>query len=119
MTNKSTETAVVVGHTPGRGRNWLASTGPHGYGAHDGVTVTDNRGLVVAVAIGDVPELDAIKTARLIAAAPDLLEALMLHDAYLALPQDRGGPNGTKGRAHQAWLNAKAAAIAKATGVTP
>lgn len=66
---------MSAAHTPGRDRNWRASAGRSGYGAHDGVTVTDNRGLVVAVAIGDVPELDALATARLIAAAPDLLEA--------------------------------------------
>lgn len=54
--------------------------------------------------------------------APDLrdqmamaaLTALRLHDAYLAVPQDRGGPNGTKGRAHQAWLDAKAEALSLA-----
>ena len=67
---------MSAAHTPGRDRNWRASAGRSGYGAHDGVTVTDNRGLVVAVAIGDVPELDALATARLIAAAPDLLAAL-------------------------------------------
>lgn len=63
-----------VGHTAGD-CNWRASRCDLGYGHYGGVTVTDNRGLVVAVALGDVPELDADKTARLIAAAPDLLEA--------------------------------------------
>ena len=67
-------TADSAGHAPGRGRDWIASRSPLGYGSHNGVTVTDNCGLVVAVAIGDVPELDALATARLIAAAPDLLE---------------------------------------------
>lgn len=50
------------------------------------------------------------------AVAADLLDALRLHDAYMAIPQDRGGQNGPKGKAHQAWLDAKSAAIAKATG---
>jgi hypothetical protein len=73
-------------HTPGRNRNWTASTGNGGYGFYDGATVTDNRGLVVAVALGDAPELDALATARLIASAPDLLEALTaLYASYKAL----------------------------------
>ena len=58
---------------------------------------------------------EALANARLIAAAPELLEALMLFDAYLAIPQDRGGPTGPKGLAHQAWIDAKNAAIKKAT----
>jgi len=48
----------------------------NGYGKHDGVTVRDARGYVVAVAIADVPELDPDGLARLIAAAPDMLQAL-------------------------------------------
>jgi hypothetical protein len=97
-------------HTPGRNRNWTASTGSSGYGAHDGVTVTDNRGLVVAVAIGDVPELDALATARLIASAPDLLEACQTALAYCEhLQSSMFGVEPT----HAAELRA---AIAKATG---
>lgn len=47
-----------------------------GYGSLNGSSISDARGLIVAVAIGDVPELDAASNARLIAAAPDLLAAL-------------------------------------------
>lgn len=89
-------------------RNWLASSGPHGYGAHDGVTVTDNRGLVVAVAVGDVPELDAMANARLIAAAPDLLAALnRLINATAILPPSMDEPGSAMAQAR--------AAIRKAT----
>jgi len=52
--------------------------------------------------------------ARLIAAAPRLLAALRLYDHWAAMPQDRGGKNGPKGRAHAAFLAAKDAAIAEA-----
>jgi len=97
-------------HTPGRGRNWRASTGRSGYGVHDGVTVTDNRGLVVAVAIGDVPELDAMATARLIAAAPDLLEAAQGADlSAVDIDADMVTISGASYRALRA-------AIRKATG---
>lgn len=75
---------------------------------------TPDGGWLASVHIDGEPEL-ARNQARLIAAAPELLEALMLFDAYLALPQDRGGPTGPKGLAHQAWIDAKNAAIAKAT----
>ncbi len=40
------------------------------------------------------------------------LKALRLHDEYAALPADRGGANGRKGKAQAAWLAAKAAALA-------
>lgn len=59
---------------------------------------------------------EEVANARLIAAAPDLLEALKLHDAYMALPTDRGGAFGPKGQARAAFDDAKRAAIAKATG---
>jgi hypothetical protein len=93
-------------HTPGRNRNWTASTGNGGYGFYDGATVSDNRGLVVAVALGDAPELDALATARLIAAAPDLLEAAI----EFVRKVDAGEARSTKSYA------AFKAAIAKATG---
>lgn len=53
-----------------------------GYGALNGSSISDASGLIVAVAIGDVPELDAASNARLIAAAPDLIEALEQCDEY-------------------------------------
>jgi len=52
--------------------------------------------------------------ARLIAAAPDLLEALKLHVAYEAVPTDRGGRDGPKGKAWAAFIAARDAALAKA-----
>ena len=52
-------------------------------------------------------------------AATLALQALQLYDVYTALPQDRGGPNGPKGRAHQAWLDAKAEAQASAEQALP
>lgn len=48
------------------------------------------------------------------AAAPDLLEALRLYDVWQATPTDRGGKDGTKGRAFAAFIAAKDAALAKA-----
>jgi hypothetical protein len=60
------------GHTPGP---WEIA-GPNGYGDIDGHRVRDPRGYILAVAIGDVPELSPEANARLIASAPDLLEAL-------------------------------------------
>jgi hypothetical protein len=54
--------------------------------------------------------------ARLIAAAPDMFEALRLHKVYEALPTDRGGSDGPKGRARAAWIAARNAALSKAGG---
>lgn len=54
----------------------LSIAGANGYGAHNGVAVQDRTGLICAVAIGDVPELDADAMARLIVAAPSLAEKL-------------------------------------------
>lgn len=59
---------------------------------------------------------EAEANARLIAAAPDMLEALRLHDVYMDTPQDRGGAFGAKAQARAAFDDAKRAAIAKATG---
>lgn len=50
------------------------------------------------------------------AAAPDLLEALRLYEVYDAMPSDRGGRNGPRGKAYQAFVDAKNAALAKAEG---
>ena len=43
-----------------------------------------------------------------------MIEALELHVAYEKIPADRGGTNGTKGRAWAAFIAARDAAIAKA-----
>lgn len=52
--------------------------------------------------------------AVLIAAAPELLNALRLNVAYEAVPADRGGSSGPKGKAWAAFIAARDAAIAKA-----
>lgn len=46
----------------------------------------------------------------------ELLEALTLYDVWASTPQDRGGKSGSKGRALEAFLIAKDAAIAKHNG---
>lgn len=55
-----------------------ATDGDHGYGSFNGVRVRATKGAeyVLAIVIGDVSELDAAANARLIAAAPELYEAL-------------------------------------------
>ena len=68
-----------------------------GYGGFKGFPIKDTRsGLVVAVAIGDVPELDARANATLFAAAPTLYDALY---AILLITD----------REHVAWERARAA----------
>lgn len=59
---------------------------------------------------------EARANARLIAAAPDLLEALRLWQVWDDTPRDRGGKLGPKGLAWTAFDNARKASIAKATG---
>ena len=105
-------------HTPGR---WYVGS-KAGYGAHDGVAVREERGLVLAVAIGDVPELKADANARLIAAAPDLLaalQALVANPAFeLGSPKIEGRKGPRKTAAEEAWNGFVAnahAAIARAT----
>lgn len=49
-------------------------------------------------------------------AGPDLLAALQLHIEYEAIPSDRGGANGPKGRAWKEFVDARDKAIAKAMG---
>jgi hypothetical protein len=46
----------------------------------------------------------------------ELYEALKLHVAYEALPADRGGKLGPKGRAWAAFVNARDDALLKARG---
>lgn len=59
-------------------------------------------------------DVQGLATANLIAAAPDLCAALLLHRTYEAMPTDRGGPNGPKGKAYTAFVAARDAALAKA-----
>lgn len=88
---------------------WKVEGGP-GYANTRGVNIKDDRGLVLAVAIGDVPELDAEANARLIAAAPDLLS---IARRFVAL--DGGAWNVARHAAEKQELLAEAcAAIAKA-----
>ena len=54
--------------------------------------------------------------AHLIAAAPDMYEALEAYGDYLSTPSDRGGKNGPKGKAHDKFISLKNAALAKAEG---
>jgi len=54
--------------------------------------------------------------AHLIAAAPCMKYALELYDIYEAMPADRGGKNGPKGKAYAAFIKAKDEATAKAEG---
>lgn len=44
---------------------------------------------------------------------PDLVEALRLHAAYEAMPADRGGKNGPKGRAWTAFITARDTLLAR------
>lgn len=60
---------------------------------------------------------EGLENAYLIAASPDLLEALELHVAYEAVPTDRGGSQGPKGKAWAAFVEARDAAIKKAKGL--
>jgi hypothetical protein len=55
-----------------------------------------------------------VRRFHLIAAAPAMLETVKLHVAYEALPQDRGGRNGPKGKAWAAFIAARDAVLATA-----
>lgn len=96
-------------------RPWSALDG-RGYGQLNGRAIRASNGLILAVAIGDVPEIPVEANARLIAAAPELLATLkslltlderVCHEdcyGYADLMQD-----------NQAWDVARAA-IAQAMG---
>lgn len=105
MTDKSTKTAVVVGHTPG---NWRSET------FDSGIAILAPADPVGSIEVARVTPFyrEARRNeanARLIAAAPDLLEACRILVAGLC---HFDGP--TLGDVEKAE-----AAIAKATGVTP
>ncbi|MBO6901412.1 MAG: hypothetical protein JJ864_08700 [Rhizobiaceae bacterium] len=59
---------------------------------------------------------DAVLGKPMYDAASEMLDALRLHVEFEAIPQDRGGKNGPKGRAWTAFIAARDAAIAKAEG---
>lgn len=70
----------------------------------------------IAVVYGPSTTPESLANAKLIAASPQLYEAARLHQTYEAMPADRGGKNGPKGSAREAWLAAEACALAKAEG---
>lgn len=90
------------------------TTPPQGW---DGWEIYGDDGAKVVCAVYG-PQRDRVTEAdaHLIAAAPDLLAALKLQIAHEAMPADRGGKDGPKGRAWQNFIEARDAAIAKAEG---
>ena len=74
--------------------------------------VDDTTGRVICCNEPYYPTKLDPKHAHLIAAAPAMLEAIKLHVAYEALPQDRGGKNGPKGKAWAAFIAARDAVLA-------
>lgn len=100
---------MSCGHPP------LTVHGRSGYGSLNGVSVKDARGLTVAVAIGDVPELKPVELARLIAAAPELLAELQVAVLHLETLHSLSAPEGTGRGLLWARIKAARAAIAKAT----
>lgn len=83
-----------------------------GYGFHDEVFSSTKE--TVAIALGDTQE-KATCNARLIAAAPDLLEALKVMTAHYCNLVRSGDAGNWEPDAEQEVMTAKAA-IAKATG---
>ena len=57
-------------------------------------------------------------TTRLIAAAPDMYEALKAYDKHIELPKDPPLQAGPKGKAYSDFLLLRDAALAKAEGKT-
>lgn len=57
-----------------------------------------------------------LEDARLCAASWELLQSIRLRHEYEAMPTDRGGNDGQKGKARQRWLDAEKAALQKAGG---
>ncbi len=105
-------------HTPGPWA-WYGPTRGEGltfsHEAHVGPGEgNDSCGPIAAVSGDDTEQ--AVANARFIAAAPEMLFALHLFGLWEHLPADRGGKDGQKGRAWTAFVEAKDAAIAKATG---
>lgn len=65
------------------------------------------------------PDATSKANAYMLAAAPEMLIALELYEAWAALPADRGGKDGAKGLAYAAFIHAKNAALAKAKPTLP
>lgn len=65
---------------------WSKDVEPVGYGGEDGYCIRDYRGLVLAVTIGDVPELRDTEAANaaLIALAPEMAAELLALRAEVA-----------------------------------
>ena len=93
---------------------WKVEQYENGLGQLGTQVVDDTTGRVICCNEPYYPTALDPKHAHLIAAAPALLEAVKLHVAYEALPQDRGGKDGPKGRAWAAFIAARNAAIAAA-----
>ena len=101
-------------HTPGP---WVANTDAHGrgriYGAGNWLATT-------WIATGDgnnAPQLPALANARLIAAAPDLLEALVeLSKSFIGTYVDDPRSDNEIDLHRAFWEKRASAAIAKATG---
>lgn len=78
---------------------------------------SDRRRHVAKVyAMSAAEDDDAIAIARLFQASPALLKAEVMRRAYEALPTDRGGPNGPKGKARSQWIAAANEAYLQAMG---
>jgi len=108
-------------HTPGP---WVANAGHDSYLRETSsddpihayhVSESSEVGYTVAIVLGDVPELDCAANARLIAAAPELLEALKKarYDLWLALGGDDDSDNAARAIKSISYIDA---AIAKAEG---
>jgi len=63
---------------------------------------------------GRMQGADCREVALVAAAGPDAMHALHLFDVWNAMPADRGGNAGRKGRAYAAFIAAKDAALKKA-----
>lgn len=107
----------IVGHTPGP---WVADANRFNSDPHDDKAagiIGGKEDWIIAEICGDVPEHKA--NARLIAAAPELLEALeRLHPQLLKFYDPSDAADTASMRRIGEALELTQAAIAKARGVT-